>query len=576
VNQGRDRRLVARLWAVPLWAHAVALAAILLVLLVTVVGTTGLFDADEGVAAAQAHQLANGGGWLTPNPFPAVNTPDRYFPFEGAACGTKGCAPYVKHSTYPAALSLGDRVAGNGGLFALSILGTVVAAFFAGLIGRRFAAGAARPTLWLVGLGSPLFFDSYLLIAHALAAGATAIAAWAVLVALDDETSPRRAPLVVIAAVASVAAVVLRDEGLLLVGSVSVVLVATGVGQRRRWPVVIAAAIGVPSLIAYEADRLWAAHVVGSGVGYFSNALGENYNWIEARGLGFYTTWLQPGYGASTAGSALLFLGAALIVVAAVIARTRPRDSAGVQVFAVIGALAFVAGTLIGSARPVPGLFVACPVVFAGFVLLRRDQLRSPSTIALLGGVALFSLAVLLTQYYRGGSGEWGGRYFAIGLPLAAPVVVEALRRARSRIDHATARVAVGALVLVALSAAVLGVRELHDAHDSSAALAQGVTTAAARTPAGDGGAPVVISDNGLVARFAWSAVDRGRWLLVYGNRLDAMYAALAAHGVHQFVLVEQTTDFRAHGGHFGSYAIASTSDPTGNGKWTVARLRIG
>src|SRR5258708_6417117 len=75
------RSLLARLGAAPLWAHAVALALVLVAVL-PLVGTHSQFSADEGAAIAQAKLLSNGDGWTTTHPFPAADPSGEAFPIE--------------------------------------------------------------------------------------------------------------------------------------------------------------------------------------------------------------------------------------------------------------------------------------------------------------------------------------------------------------------------------------------------------------------------------------------------------------------------------------------------------------
>ena len=48
----------------------------------------------------------------------------------------------------------------------------------------------------------------------------------------------------------------------------------------------------------------------------------------------------------------------------------------------------------------------------------RRRVTRNPAATVATTTFVLFSLAVLATQYRDGGSGEWGGRYFLLGIPV--------------------------------------------------------------------------------------------------------------------------------------------------------------
>ena len=75
--------------------------------------------------------------------------------------------------------------------------------------------------------------------------------------------------------------------------------------------------------------------------------------------------------------------------------------------------------------------------------------------------VAVYLVGVVATQYAVGGGVEWGGRYFALAVPLVAPFAAGGLLAAAppSRVRLRT--VAGAGLALIVLAMAVLGVRAL-------------------------------------------------------------------------------------------------------------------
>ena len=101
-----------RLWDTPLWAHAAALAIVLLALS-AVVGTDDSFSADEGAAVVQARTLARDGTWIRPHPLPAVDPPARMYPLENSGVGPDGHAPFVRHPLYALLLAGVDRAGGG-------------------------------------------------------------------------------------------------------------------------------------------------------------------------------------------------------------------------------------------------------------------------------------------------------------------------------------------------------------------------------------------------------------------------------------------------------------------------------
>ena len=185
----RSKAIARRLWGARVGWHLLALAIVLLAL-VPVVGTSSSFSSDEGAGIIQARSLASGDGWIVRPPMPAVDPEGEWYPLISAEQGTKGFAPLAKHPAYSVLLAAGYRAGGVPAMVALSVLGTVAAAGFAAAIARRLDPVLARPCLWVVGLVSPLFFDSFLVMGHTIGA---AFAAGAVLFAIRAVTERRPA-----------------------------------------------------------------------------------------------------------------------------------------------------------------------------------------------------------------------------------------------------------------------------------------------------------------------------------------------------------------------------------------------
>jgi sulfopropanediol 3-dehydrogenase len=96
-------------------------------------------------------------------------------------------------------------------------------------------------------------------------------------------------------------------------------------------------------------------------------------------------------------------------------------------------------------------LLLAFPLVLIGVVATRRRGLDT-TTRLYATAFGLFALAVLATQYAGGGFGEWGGRYFAIGLPLLIPPLLAGVLDLGRTLDRTTAKVA-GVSNVIACSA---------------------------------------------------------------------------------------------------------------------------
>ncbi|MEY2423058.1 MAG: hypothetical protein QOI95_3125 [Acidimicrobiaceae bacterium] len=504
-----------RLVAAPIWAHAAALLVVLCAVL-PIIGTTSQFSADEGAAIAQAVNLERGDGWAIPHPFRVADPTGDAFPLELSTRAGDKFAPYAKHPIYPAMLAVAFRVAGRAGMVFLSIAGTVLAAVFTALLARRIDSSLAVPALWVVGIASPLFFDSYVVIAHTLGA---ACAAAAMLCALQIIHRPgaRRWYFALLATITI--GTMLRTEMLFLAIALSVGVVVV---SRRRgptsWRLVAVPLIGAAG--GWLADRVLLEIVVSGATGSTPWVSQPSGGVVANRIVAFIVTWLLPSY-APGPGDVLLLVAVAAGAVAAVVARTRPTDLDGVRLFAAVAGLAGLMRLAFGPG-PVPGLLVAFPLVAIGFAALGRRRLPTVASELYATTFVLFALAVLATQYGTGGSGEWGGRYFAIGLPLLVPLLVYGVHEGGRRVDRHTAVIAVAGLATLSLSMSVLAVVTLRHFHRETDALVSAVDVTASTHPASDGGNPVVISSSGAAARLAFTLLDRTRWLTVPSDQLDA------------------------------------------------------
>lgn len=167
-------------------------AALLLALIVVVTlgGPRTAVSSDEGAGIHQAVLLQRG-GWLVEPTLPELDPDLVQQPFLRADAGPKGRAPYAKHPAYPMVLERTSGLWWPHGLVVPGILGTWVAAVAAALLARALRANAMLPTLWLLGLASPLTVDAQLVLAHAPAAGTAAVAGLASAVALFPDAFGR-------------------------------------------------------------------------------------------------------------------------------------------------------------------------------------------------------------------------------------------------------------------------------------------------------------------------------------------------------------------------------------------------
>ncbi len=523
---------------IPLVGHLAALG-IVLVLVLAIVGTTSIFSADEGAAIIQARSLADGEGWIVEHPLPEIDPDNAAYPIELSATGAGGIAPFAKHPGYATALGLTARIADMAGMLALSVAGTLLAAWSAARLSERVRSGSAVLALWVTGVATPLFFASGLVIAHALSAGLSGAAALGAVKAVET-----RKPLYLLASASFAAlAVLVRGEGVLFAAALAV---AFWLVARRSlglaWATGGAALIGGVGASAYLANERLTSVVIGGTGGVVQSVPAAGGSLVTDRVFAFVVTWLLPAYDPRGIGTMLLVIAVICAVLAGLLwrariqgRRTRAGDG-GIVFLLVASAAALVLRLLGGDHQAIPGLLVAVPYLLTAAALLRRDSFAS-LTARLCGLAAVLAAGTtLLTQYRTGGSGEWGGRYFAIVLPLLVPVLLPALLDGLAVFDERRRRAASLSLVVGTLAVALLAVGTLRSAHAGSEEYVAVIAdvSASAGEP-GDGGSPVVVATHGWVPRAAFDLFDERRWLLVddgddglAAEQLESIAAAMA------------------------------------------------
>jgi hypothetical protein len=526
--------VVQRVLRAPLAAHAAALALLLLALL-PVVGTTSQFSADEGAAIAQAIRLRNGDGWTMPNSFPAADPEGAAFPLSLSARSGDRFAPFAKHPVYPVMLAAADWVGGRAAMVVLSIIGTVAAAWMSALLARRVDPDLAMPALWTVGVASPLLLYGYVVIAHTLGAACAAGAALLLLRQLDERRSWTQ---LAGAAVVLALGILLRTEMLFMGFAFAAAVAIAGIKRRSRSTVAMALVPAAGVVIGFALDLLLQRLILHGGGATTSAVAGESGGLVSGRVFAFFITWLLPSYSLDV-GAALVLIVAAMAAVAVLLARRTPPERDGVRLFAVVAAGTAVARLALGGSA-VPGLLIAFPLALAGIAALRRATFAGAPTRFLSATYVLFAVGVLATQYSSGGTGEWGGRYFAIGLPLIVPVLLLALRDVGRRLDRATAHIALASALVVSLASCALAITTLRDVHQEVDRVVAAVDQATQQDRAEDGGLPVVLTTTGALGRFAFPLVERTRWLTVPDNRLSEYTQRLHDLGVGPVTFVSR------------------------------------
>jgi hypothetical protein len=514
------------------WAHVLALALVLLAL-VPVIGTQASFSADEGAAIVQAQSLAGGDGWIVEHPLPEVDPSGHNYPLELSERGAKGFAPFAKHPLYALLLAGADWLGGVTAMILLSLMGTVAAAGLAGALARRLDPALVRPTVWVVGLASPLLFDGYIVIAHTLGAALAAAAALVAVVAIERKSWP--IALAVVPCV--VGAVLLRNEALFFAAALGLISAVVGFRRSRLTALVVSGGALFAGVAAFLTDRAWTRSIVGGTVPSPSaGSIGSGGSgFIAGRVKGFLTTWLTPSYGGAKALTVALVVMVVALAVGALVVRRRPADRGPIVLSSALAGLAAGAALVLEPTNLVPGLLIAFPLAIPGFVLLRRNSFGTSTARLLTGTFVLFAVAVIATQYSRGGTSEWGGRYFAIGVPLIVPVLLLALRDAGRRVDPVARRWALGSLVVCSVALASMGIGSVRHTHRFTGDLIASIERA------GDGletERPVMVTTTALIPRLSWRTFDRQRWLVTPASELADLTEALTETGVDRFVLV--------------------------------------
>jgi hypothetical protein len=510
-------------------AHAVALALVLLAGFVVLrPGAPGI--SDEGVALAQADALAGGRGWLFDHPLPAVDPDGAWFPLHLSLRDGDSLrfAPLAKHPLFASVLAPLVRVAGPSGAFLLPLAGTVAAAVAAALLARRLRLGDPRVALWITGIGSPLLFDAYFLIAHSLGA---ALAAAATVLLL------RRRPLPVAAGLAALAgAQLLRNEAVLFGGALLVAFLIGAWRGRRRLDAALAAAVGATTLATFRLDAQLTALVADPGeVRTF--AIARKGSFLEERTIGVYNALFRP----VDTSPALTLLTLGVLALLVLVAR-EPGRSARSRLAAAAAVLATAAFVAEPAAR-VPGFLVAAPVLVCGVVafdrrlLAQRDRATADAWIVVTT-LAVFVLAVLATQYPDAGS-VWGGRFLALGIPLVAPFAAAGLGRLHLAEPEHRRRELVAAFAVAVLASGAMAVGHLRTNARYTAAMTSVVAEVTEAVPAGDGDPrPVVVTTAPAFGRLLWPLATEQRWLLTPGDELADAGPALRRAGIEQLVVL--------------------------------------
>lgn len=481
-----------------LWAHAGMLAVVLFGIL-AVVNNGFVGFADEGIYSAQVDNLSRG-SWSAPLPVPDIDPTGEWNAMVGSTTVEGGrYIPYARHALYPLILLPFFALGGFAGMLVsstLSVLGASVAAAF---LARRIDPRLGIPTLWIMGIGSPLVFDTAFLVGHALAAALTGLLMLLLFWVVDDRCHRW---LLLALPIAAVLAMV-RSEGLVAVAGIGGAFGLTAlrfpnIRSTNLRQGVIATAVIATGIIAYMADASIADAIVGidgSGTAVLDRDRGA---WSAA-----WVTLLRPWSGPATNMRVTTILAPVCVGLAAIAFRSMPkRPLLAIGLVCVAGAALVV--HQFGEPRLISGLVPAFPLLLFGLLMLTVADLRRPAVTRLCLASLLVVSAVLPTIYKVGGATEWGGRFFRVLLPLAVPLVALGLQRAAARLSRPEAAVALGALAVATLALSTSALRINADLRQAARSLVE--TTMAVHDEEAHEDAVIV------VASFVPSGSPRAFW----------------------------------------------------------------
>jgi hypothetical protein len=314
-----------------------------------------------------------------------------------------------------------------------------------------------------------------------------------------------------------VMAVLMRTEVILVAGAIGSVLCIEAVARRQLWPALVGGTAMGGAVLGIAIERVWRSSIVGEAElisGPAGRVMATTDTWVAGRLESFRTTILWPGEpprGAMLAAAVLLLLvGGVATLGSDTVRRFGP---------ALMGASSLVlVAVAVGEHQAlVPGLAITTALIPLALVTgfgrasLAVDERRLVAIAALAGA------AIWLTQYAEGGGVEWGGRYFAVLLPLAVPVAVRVLASVSEGMDWR--RVFCGAIVIHVGLMSIVAARTVtvrSAGADAVLAKIQEVAPPVRLASSPDDLRPVVITGDFALPRIDWRRYEEKRWVFLH------------------------------------------------------------
>ena len=510
-----------------------------LIVIATLVRPGDVWTSDEGAVRAQVEVLHTTGGWSAERPFAEIDPEEILTPIHGASIEGDRFYPYTKQAVLPALLST-VRVFGDGApLIVFSLVGTVVCAVAAWMVGERIDRTTRNVSLWVVGLFTPAFVYGFTVLGHTMGAAAAGL-----LVALLLRHRHRASPWWIAIAALAAFSVMLRAEALLYALAVAGATVVESVLRRRRSGIELAIIISVAAVGA-AALNAWIDVSLGGATIEEGEAILDAFRLLS----GAFSSLLLVDFGTPVLAAAVIAIAtaSALLVVAV------RREPANTVLHRALMAAGYVGVLLLATEMPTPvgGLIAAVPLLLCGLLVLPAHVRRSPDVALVLGASAAFVVLVLATQERGGGGIQWGGRYFLVMLPALIPVAVAGLAELL-RTRPAEARRALMLIAVTSLVLAVNAVWMLNDRRGNSVMAVERMVATATAASAPTGSDPVLVSIHTQIGRHAWRYLDEVDFLLIPRSELDTYLDRLATASRHDLGYFGAGTEvelsFRANG----------------------------
>lgn len=542
---------------------------------------TAIWADDDALYGRQVLALHEG-SWAWTYQFADIDPEGEWLPYGRGDTIDGNRYPYIRHPAYAAALAAVTSVFGIGfGFLLVSMLGFLAAAAVAWLLANEIEPRAGPFGFWLVAV-SPLFANAYFPWAHTTSAALAGVTLVLVTRIVRSGPSPLRLGAL---AVSLFANMLIRSEAVLFAVAVLLALVAAHAyqlrEQRAAWrrdldkltarerrqgiipprpgralyrAAASAAAVVVAAIVAaLVVEQRMVAAITDRGGGPVK-ATGPAGVHTRAR-TGFedipqyvsdqfhalWTVTFSPSR--HSVAAALPVIGVVIVLLAVVGQWRRISRAGGRRPLAILAVAALAVAALYGwrlyvdPRDPVMGLLAAWPVVLiAFFVVPWRRTLLTERTI--LATVALFALAVYVTQYPEGGGAEWGGRFLSPTVVGLGAVMAAGLHRRWTALAAVTpAPALLGARILTAVlmaGSAIGGPWTLGTWHREIRPLIDAVDEVAAPTIA-------IASSNRILWMFpewAWRFEAEGRDFLRTGPNGTKMLDALYEGGYDEVTLI--------------------------------------